>query len=125
MLVLFNEGRTQAKFDSAFIAPHSAMAKRKRNNYRLDVLSKLLLRHKKDNEKKEQLEEIIKYMFPRDRLPTGCRCWTPVLFKPALEVTDLWAPTPDGVWERAGQEAVRMLDEARARADRWIDADDK
>ena len=37
----------------------------------------------------------------------------------------LWAPTPDGVWERAGQEAVRMLDEARAHADRWTDADDK
>ena len=107
------------------------MAKRKRNNYRLDVLSKLLLRHKKDNEKKEQLEEIIKYMFPRDRLPTGCRCWTPVSFKPVLEATDalelkwLWAPTPDGVWERGLQEAVRMFHEARAHADRWTDADDK
>ena len=28
----------------------------------------------------------------------------------------LWAPTPDGAWDRGLEETVRMLDEARAQA---------
>ena len=37
----------------------------------------------------------------------------------------LWTPTPDGVWERALEDAVRSLSEARAQADLWTNADEK
>jgi len=112
------------------------MARRKRNNYRLDVMSKLLLHHEKEKEEKEMcLCLCLRY---------GCST-SVALPKPVSETetfTDtereaklglsklafrdwLWAPTPDGIWERALEESVRSLEAARAQADRWANAEDK
>ena len=116
------------------------MARRKRNNYRLDVMSKLLLRHEKEKEEKEMLMGNIWRMRLCYGFSTSLALPKPVSETETFTDTEreaklglskltlrdlLWAPTPDGIWERGLEESVRSLEAARAQADRWANAEDK
>ena len=110
------------------------MARRKRNNYRLDVMSKLLLHHEKEKEEKEMVMGYIWRMRLCYRYSTSVawpkpvsetETFTDTKREAKLELSKLefrrwlWAPTPDGTWERALEESLRSLEAARAQADRW------
>ena len=117
------------------------MARRKREAPRLDVLSKLLLRYKRENtEKEELLLRAQDHMFRIDYLtflsfrrpepnPIPSQPYTvseserELCWKTFRDV--LWAPSPDGAWERGLEATVRLLAETRALVGDWTDADEK